>query len=148
MLTISMSRRPLSTIARRTSRPMRPKPLIATRTAILQPPHDAASSWPRTTIKSSDSCPLQGRPCFFCSSLGRDLKLLVNILVRTARSEGMHANEFALRSQIALPAERRGRFDADTHVRVAQDLPTIGLGLFFEQVPARHGDYARCDVLV
>src|SRR5690349_12682886 len=105
------------------------------------------NSDPLLCMGTIESCPSQGRARLFGDKLGRDVELLVNILVRTAGAKRMHPDEFALRSQIALPAERRRRFDADAHVRLAKHLSTIGLGLFLEQIPAGHGDYACSDVL-
>src|SRR5437868_343964 len=122
-----MSRRPLSTIARSTRRPMRPKPLIATRKAILLPLQ----------------CSLRG----ICHRFGRDSEMFVYVLVRTAGSEAVHADELAFRTDIAVPALLDTGFDGDFYRAGPEDRVTICFGLFLEQRPARHGDYARGDTL-
>src|ERR1051325_6801899 len=88
-----MSRRPLSTIARSTSRPMRPNPLIATRNAI--------------------SLPLQCCLGGLGDRFRRDPEMLVHVLVRPAGAEGVHADEPAVGADIAVPTQTHTGLDGD-----------------------------------
>src|SRR5215468_2659897 len=123
-----MSRRPLSTMARSTRRPMRPKPLIATRKAM--------------TLLSLQ-CSLRG----VCGRFRRDPEMLVHVLVGPTGAEGVHADEGAVRSDVAVPALPHASLDGDFYRAGPENRVTICCRLFLEQRPGRHGDYARGDAL-
>src|SRR6185436_17489237 len=125
-----MSLRPLSMMARRTRRPMRPKPLMATLTVIF---------------------------VLFCLGLQLGLDLLDNgrsgnaemlVEFRGGRggAEALHADEHAIGADIALPAEAAGGFDRDAQA-VAQHFAAVALGLLVEQFPAGQGDHGSADAL-
>src|SRR5215469_11284939 len=119
--TISISQRPLSTIARSTSRPMRPKPLIATRTIL-----NSLLSGQRLLSRLHDS-------------FRRDVEMSVNIFGGPAGAEGMHADEEAVGTDVTVPALAYRRLDGDFQA-IAKDGFAILLALFLEQGPTGHGD--------
>src|SRR5262249_41654410 len=94
--TTSISLRPDSTMARSTLRPMRPKPLIATRTAM------SPSVVPE---------PARG----VCDRLGRDAEMLEEIRGLARSAKAFHADVASRRSQPALPAEARRRLAGNPH---------------------------------
>src|SRR4051812_43848801 len=92
-----MSLRPVSTSARRTRRPMRPNPLIATRTAmglflLLKP-----------------------RQRGIGGGFRGDSEMLVQILRRRAGAKTAHADEGAIGTGIMLPTHRACGLDRDAH---------------------------------
>src|SRR5687767_11372399 len=124
-----MSLRPVSMIARNTSRPMRPNPLIATRTVIF------LSFFPE---------PRERR---IGSGLRGDAEMLVQILERRAGAVALHADERAAFAEIALPAHRARSLDGDAHRARYQNRAAIFFRLLVEQFPARYGDDTRSDAL-
>src|SRR5688572_20819062 len=125
-----MSLRPLSTMARRTRRPMRPKPLMATLTVIfvlfclgLQLGLDLLDN---------------GRSC--------NAEMLVEFRSGCGGAEARHADEHAIGTDIALPAEAAGRFDRDAQ-SVAQHFAAIALRLLVKQFPAGQGDNGSANAL-
>src|SRR5580658_4606384 len=96
-----MSRRPLSTMARNTRRPMRPKPLIATRMAMLAVSQQSSPPQPwggRSVLRLQRL--FRGRS----DGLRRQAEMLVHILIRSAGAETMHSDKAAMRPDIAVPA--------------------------------------------
>src|SRR5205809_5699811 len=87
-----MSRRPDSTIARSTRRPMRPKPLIATRSAI---------SSLLVMARHLRTIVFLFQKFFGCRHrrIGGDAELGIDVLIRSAGAEAMHADEGACGSQ-------------------------------------------------
>ena len=84
MATTSMSLRPASTAARRTLRPMRPNPLMATRTDISRSPSIAQGRGGTPYVVSAISNRAQ---CRFRHLLGGNAEMLVKLLVRRAGAE-------------------------------------------------------------
>src|SRR5713101_4848486 len=122
--TTSTSLRPDSTMARRTLRPMRPKPLIATRTAMS------------SSVISEPARRLGDR-------LGRDAEMLEKIGGLARAAEALHADERAAHAEPALPAEARGRLAGDADRAVGpQDLLPICIVLSGKQLPGGHGHNA------
>src|SRR3569832_1768023 len=74
--------------------------------------------------------------------------MTVNVLGRSARSEGVHADKAAGGAEIAVPALLHGGFDGDLHGAGSQDLLTILFALLLEHGPAGHGDYACGDAVL
>src|ERR1700753_1913131 len=109
-----MSLRLASWRARRTRRPMRPNPLIATRSAM--------------TLFSLQ-CFLRGLRRGF----GGDAEMLVDVLVRRGGAERVHADEDAARSDVTVPAFAHAGFDGDLYCRLADHGVTICCVLFLEQ---------------
>src|SRR5689334_6488506 len=120
-----MSLRPVSMIERSTRRPIRPNPLMATRTAIN-------SILLLHSRERSLGCLLRCNP-----------ERLIEFLVGRARSEMVNTDENAVRANIALPAERRGRFDGNVNASGTKHLRPIGGVLLVEQAPARHRHHLR-----
>src|SRR5215831_235415 len=92
MATTSMSSRLLSRMARSTRRPMRPNPLIATRTAMFP------SSSLETRLGRSGH------------GFGGDAEMLVEIARGRRGTEAPHAYDGISRADIALPTEGGGGF--------------------------------------
>src|SRR5688500_19650602 len=107
-----MSLRPLSTMARKMLRPMRPKPLIATRTAMK-------GSLGRREKKEGGFLQL-GRDGFN-NTFGRDAEVLVERFRRAAGAETVHADEAALVAEDLAPAHFEPGFDRDTGLGLAED---------------------------
>src|SRR5579883_28561 len=137
------SLRPLSKAARSTWRPIRPNPLIATRTAIVLSSGNFLFAGP-------------GRPPGRCSEtfLGRgdhrlrgDAEMYIERLVGSGSAEAAHADEDAVGAEIALPAEAHAGLDADAQRALAEHRPAVRRGLAVEQAPARHGDHRRAEAL-
>src|ERR1700722_17329291 len=118
----SMSRRPDSTIARKTRRPMRPKPLIATRKAI---PNTSSMAGQRA-CEAGEARP--GQPFFLLQQLlrrrhrriGGNAELGIDVLVGTAGAKGVHSDKGAgrakqLRTDVTVPALAGGGLDGDFH---------------------------------
>src|SRR5688572_26929523 len=125
-----MSLRPLSMMARRTRRPMRPKPLMATLTVIfvlfcldLQLGLDLLDN---------------GRSC--------NAEMLVEFRGGCGGAEAAHADENTVGADISLPAEAAGGFDGDAQA-VAQHFAAIALRLLVEEFPAGQGDDGGADPL-
>src|SRR5438046_2609798 len=128
--TTSMSLRPDSTMARKMLRPMRPKPLIATRTAMS------------TSVISEPARCLGDR-------LGRDAEMPVKVGGLARAAEAFHADERAARAKPTLPAEARRRFAGHPDGAVgSQDLLAICIVLGGEQLPGWHGHDAGRNVLL
>src|SRR3569832_558942 len=74
-----------------------------------------------------------------------DAETFVELLVRRAGPEALHADEDPVIADEALPAELHRRLDRDPDRGLADDLGLIGLGLGVEQLPAGGGDHAATD---
>src|ERR1044071_9851065 len=126
---------------------MRPKPLIATRIAILSPlepihritknrhgracpGHPSAaypsgewsslsSGWPASA--GHDNSIVQRRARGLCRSFGRDRKVLVHILIGPAGPEAMHSDKTAMRADVTVPPFAHGSFDGDFNGAFAQN---------------------------
>src|SRR6266481_689426 len=123
--TTSMSLRPDSMMARMTLRPMRPKPLIATRTAMSSSVSLPSSSG-QTARRLGDR-------------LGRDAEMLVEIRRLGRRAKTLHADECALGSEPAFPTEAGRRLAGYAHRAFgAHDLVAICVSLGGKQLPAWH----------
>src|SRR5262249_2848210 len=105
MARISMSLRPASTAARRMLRPMRPNPLIATRTDITQSPYD----------------PLHTRQRSLCHLLGGNAKMLIKLFEGSTGAKTAQAHKSSVRADDRIPALADAGFDRDLHVRIADD---------------------------
>ncbi len=105
-------------IARNTSRPMRPKPLIATLTAMPTLPR--SSPQPRYRHRGGAPSP-RPPPAMLQPSdrygrndcLGSDAEMFVQVIVGRRGAEPGHADERAALAEPALPAEAARRLDAD-----------------------------------
>src|SRR5262249_51228024 len=124
MPTTSMSVRPASTMARRTLRPMRPNPLMATRTDILRSlcarsrPRAAMYIAPRTGADKPRkrrvwSAFLEFGQGHVGDPLGGNAEMLVEVLVGGARPERGHADEQAVAADHGVPALPDSRLDRD-----------------------------------
>src|SRR5688572_28500986 len=126
----SRSLRPLSMMARRTRRPIRPKPLMATLTVIF-------------FLFCFD---LQRRLHAFDDRRRGNAEMLVEFRRGRGGAEAAHADENTVRADISLPAEAASGFDGDAQP-VAQHLAAIALRLLIEQLPAGQGDNGSADAL-
>src|ERR1044072_2647635 len=125
-----MSLRPDSMIARMILRPMRPKPLIATRTAMS--PSVIAEPARR-----------------FRDRLGGDAEMLVEVGRLGRGPEALHADESAARAEPTLPAETRCRFAGYPHRALGpKNLLVIRFVLRGEQLPRRHRHDRRLDAVL
>src|SRR5260221_11561551 len=127
-----MSLRLFSAAARNTSRPMRPKPLIATLTAISILRGEFASN----ALSLSMFQPRQRR---LDDLLGSDAEMAVKLFRRRRGSEPGHADHRPGLADIMRPAEGAGGLDRDAW-HAAEDTGAIGGILLVEQLPARHRD--------
>src|SRR3984957_9964449 len=159
--TTSMSLRPDSKIARSTSRPIRPKPLIATLATIAISP--LAPGRGRLTTQSVEAalivqspaqCPewnwrRRGRaPCPRSGAklaerrldhrLGRDAEMLIDGFIWAAFAEALHADEWAVADD-RVPSEPYRGLDRDLHFGGADDRAAIVLRLLEERREAGHG---------
>src|SRR5690606_30149334 len=106
MATISISVRPDSTMARRMLRPMRPNPLMATRTVMEllleydMPDGRVERRWALLAGKSDLKLGL-GR---FNNGFGRNTEVLVELVDRAGGTEVGHADEPALVAEELRPA--------------------------------------------
>src|SRR5690606_28907959 len=125
----SLSRSP-STIALRMLRPMRPKPLIATRTAILAVPYRELEG----------KRVLQLRRDGFNNRFGRNAEVVVKRICGRAGAEILHADEAAVVAQKLVPAHGDAGLDGDLGLRVANDLARIFFGLLREKFHRGNGD--------
>src|SRR5690606_5837927 len=106
MATTSMSLRPLSMMARRTLRPMRPKPLMATRTVMVSLPRSVAvrhGPFGETEAKRARSGVVPGEDALD-DGLGRDAEMLVQLLVGGTGAEARHTDEDAVGADHRIPA--------------------------------------------
>src|SRR6516164_5058661 len=127
MARISMSLRPASTAARRMLRPMRPNPLIATRTDITQSPYDF----------------LQTRQRRLCHLLGGNAKMLVKLFVGPTRAKPAQAHKSSVGADNLVPALADAGFDADLYRRIADDCFALRRRCGKQQLHARHRDDAH-----
>src|ERR1044071_6775154 len=116
-------------MARSTRRPMRPKPLIATFTAMTR------------------SLPLQTFLGRGDRGIGGDAEMLVEIGPRRRGAEPGHADEAAVGADVVLPPEGARGLDGDAHAARAYHALAIGNGLPLEQFPAGQGHHRRADAL-
>src|SRR5262249_19193706 len=116
-----MSLRPDSMMARSTLRPMRPKPLIATRTAMS------------SSVASEPARRFRDR-------LGRNAEMPIEIRRLARSAKAFHADKSPSCSQPAFPAKTRRRLagDAPRALRT-EDLRAICVVLAREQLPGWHG---------
>src|SRR5215217_3353387 len=127
-----MSLRPLSTMARRMLRPIRPNPLIATFTAIVFTPCAARLFAGASQIMGSQD-PLRHR-------LRRDAEVAVEIPVGRACPEAAHADEDPVRADKRVPAEAHRRLDGNLHGRIANDAGADLFRLSQEEIERGHRD--------
>src|SRR5665213_365416 len=163
MATTSISRRLASKMARRTLRPIRPNPLIATRIAIqfllkgsripcfaVSLADSGANSRPERTIVAMHHNPERfdsatshsGALQALCRSLdhgrGSDAEMRIKILGRSAGAEAVHADEDAVRPDHRVPAEPDRGLDRDLDRGVADDRLALRLRLLQQQIERRH----------
>src|SRR2546423_1036758 len=120
-----MSLRLASTMARNTLRPMRPNPLMATRTDM-------------TALRSLASS--QFSQCRFRDLLGGDPELLVKVLVGRAGTKRRHADKDGVGADDFIPALAHRGFDADAHRRGADHFLPLGGRERTEQLERGHRD--------
>src|SRR5208282_1511047 len=66
--------------------------------------------------------------------------MLIKRGIGTRRAEAVHAQENAVRPDIALPAEPDAGLDCDAKRALAEHFVAIGRRLLIEELPARHRD--------
>src|SRR5439155_16161078 len=171
--TTSMSLRPDSAMARSTLRPIRPNPLIATRTAMLVSPLIAdagpADLRPRSFLRRiarfgrARTDYMRGYLVPFAGKLNRNgpstqalqgsvnrglsgnSEVLEKVLRRGTGPETVHAHEFTVGSDHGVPAPAHRGFDRDLDRGVADDgLAAVG-GLRQQQFQRGHRDHPRRD---
>src|SRR5579862_7314540 len=70
----------------------------------------------------------------------------LEFLERRRGSEGRHSYYAARRANVALPSKCGSLLDGDARANIRrQDAIPVLPGLMLEDVPGRHGDYARAD---
>src|SRR5581483_442210 len=147
-------------MARKMLRPMRPKPLMATRTVmteLLSPlchaghrarhPSLRMIRWiagprPATTILT------QSAQCRFRYLFRRNSEMPVKVLIGRAGTEIAHSHKKAIAADDRVPALAHGGFDADAHRGGADDRLAVVVGSGEEKLEAGHRDHARRDPLV
>lgn len=77
-----------------------------------------------------------------------DIELRVNVIDFAGCSEFMHADEYAVQAEIAVPGIPHGCFDGDPGSAAAQHRLLVGGILLLEQQPARHRNNGRANTLV
>src|SRR5262245_39801034 len=115
-----MSRRPDSTMARRTLRPIRPNPLMNTRTVMscsFIAARPARGGW--RVAGGLAVVALQYR---IDHGFGGNSETLVNVLVGRARPEACHADKAAVGADESVPAEAHARLHRDLDGSAADDL--------------------------
>src|SRR5665213_103291 len=168
MPTTSMSVRPDSAMARSTLRPIRPNPLMATRTVIFRshvsmwsrPARASAPEirreWPgvkpghdeenlRLAVLLSPFAQFAQRG--FRDPRGRYTEMAIELLVGPAGAEAGHANEGAVGADDGVPSHPHGGLDADLDRRIADHRAAGLVRLCQEQFDARHRDDAGGDAL-
>src|SRR5665213_3018282 len=163
MATTSISRRLASKMARRTLRPIRPNPLIATRTAIqsllkgsrnpcfavglansgaISRPERVAVAMHHNPERSGSATSHSGALQALCRSLdhgrGGDAEMRIEVLGRGAGAEAMHADEDAIRADHRVPAEPDRGLDRNLDRGVADDRLALRLRLLQQQIERRH----------
>src|SRR5262245_22141943 len=116
MATTSTSLRPASAIARRILRPIRPNPLMRTRTVMnysrLNRSCYTYSAWshlPKFGKRRAGDC--------FCGNS----KLFIQFLVGRAGAKRVHADKYAIGSDDGIPALPHGGFHANSDASTADD---------------------------
>src|SRR5690606_24618319 len=122
--TTSISLRPDSAMARSTRRPIRPNPLIATRTAIFLSPERELGLF------------REARLCRSHCRLGGNVEMLVEFRGRRGGAEARHADEGAIKADIAVPAVAYGRLDRDLDRILTEHLRLEFPRLLIEDVEA------------
>src|SRR6201991_2570579 len=170
MPTTSISLRPDSAIARSTLRPMRPNPLIATRTAIsyfslnsLRHPHGRFPAERLTADRpvrpgengkdDSSGSPFRGltqpsaQAFLDCVNrgLGSNAEVLVKVLGRAAFAKAMHADENAVMADHGVPAPAHRGLDRDLDGGIADDGLLLLLGQRQQQFERGYRDHPRRD---
>src|SRR6516165_3655138 len=174
MPTISMSLRPDSAIARRMLRPMRPNPLIATRTAISRLLQRLLAPQKTPDVLHGVFC--CGRPVLPGGSgkygpfvvlfpgnhnrsrpsaqalqncvngcLGSNAEVLEKVLARRAGAEPVHADKDAVLADHGIPAPAHGGLDCDLDRGLADDRALPFHRLRQKQLQRRHGYDSRRD---
>src|SRR6185437_741955 len=148
MPTTSMSVRPDSAMARKTLRPMRPNPLMATRTVMTRS-RSFKLRWPAAGLAQYRLLSLVPKlaQCRVSHPFRRNAEMLVEFLVGRAGAERRHAYENTARANDGVPALPHGGFDADIDFGVADDGAARRVRLRGQQFEARHRDDARGDAL-
>ena len=86
--------------------------------------------------------------CGFGHLVGGEAELGLNVFQRRRGAEGVHPDLDAVRSNVAIPAQRRGLLDRDPRGDARrQDLVAVGLVLAVEELPAGQADHTRADAL-
>src|SRR4029077_8226907 len=137
-----MSLRSASAMARRMLRPIRPNPLMATRTVMETLPASLDSKmWmPGTRPDTAHLTQLLYRRCG--NRFSGNPEFLVQFLVRRARAERIHSDEDSIGTDNGIPALTNCGFDTDPHLCVADDSAPVFLALRMEQFEAGHRDHA------
>src|SRR5579883_2684593 len=131
MATTSISLRSASTAARRTLRPMRPNPLMATRTDIFPvsltlpqvgrsgspPPQNGQSGSSRYYVFTTVII----EPTPFRPPYRRSVRSVVKVLVGRTGAKPGHPDKSSLGSNDAIPALADAGFDRDIELRPAND---------------------------
>src|ERR1051325_6043416 len=135
-----MSLRPLSAMARRTLRPMRPNPLMATRTVIKSLPvvQIVMAATGHAEYRSLSLLPKFAQ-CRVGHPLRRNAEMLVEFLIWRTGAEARHADENPVAADNGVPTLPHGGFDPDIHFGVADDGAPRRLGLCEEKLEAGHG---------
>src|SRR6478672_5439154 len=103
---------------------MRPKPLIPTLTVMSFSPNSRVG--------------LEAGKRSACRRLGGDPEPLIELLVRGARAEAMHADEHAVGSDEPVPSLADCRLYGDLHPGAADHRGLVVFALRFEEFDARH----------
>src|SRR3954468_20053802 len=133
MATTSMASRSASAMARSTLRPIRPNPLMATRTDIpdsFTPLYRPLSLAECTLIDSRVPAAALSPPQLGERGLGdflrRDPEMLVEVLGRRARAERGHADKGAVRADDLVPSLPHRGLDRDLDLGGADDFLPLG----------------------
>src|SRR5690606_22266535 len=116
-------------------RPMRPKPLIATRTAI-----DGSLGGREVCAGARDAASLQLSRYRFNHGLGCNAKVVVEGLCGTAGAKIVHADETAPLPEKLAPTHVDAGFDGNSCLGITDDPGAVALGLFGEEFHRWHRD--------
>src|SRR6516165_3813192 len=130
MARISMSLHPASAAARRMLRPIRPNPLIATRTDITKSPYNFLLTCERTL-------------CRLRHFFGANAKMLVKLFEGRTGAEPAHAYKSSIGADDRIPALADAGFNCELDRRRADDRRAFGAGCGEQELETRHGHDAR-----
>src|SRR4029079_18342514 len=125
MARISMSLRPASTAARRMLRPMRPNPLIATRTDITKSPCDFLPTRERSL-------------CRFRHFFGGNAKMFVELLEKRTGAKTAEAQKSPIRADDRIPALPNAGLNRDLDRRSADDRRSLGIPRSQQELQTRY----------